>query len=82
MTNATVEGIATTSDGRSLTLKYKDGEKRILVPPGTVVVTYLPGSISELKPGATIFVPGAARQPDGTLRAQRVMVGRDIAPPQ
>jgi hypothetical protein len=82
MTNATVERVAATSDGRSLTLKYKDGEKRILVPSETVVVTYLPGSISELKPGATIFVAAAARQPDGTLQAQRVMVGRDIAPPQ
>ena len=82
MTNATVERIAATSDGRSLTLKYKDGEKRILVPSSTVVVSYLPGSTSELKPGATIFVAAAARQPDGTLRAQRVMVGRDIAPPQ
>ena len=82
MTNATVERIAATSDGRSLTLKYKDGEKRIVVPSGTVVVSYLPGSVSELKPGATIFVAAAARQPDGTLQAQRVMVGRDIAPPQ
>jgi hypothetical protein len=82
MTNATVDGIAATTDGHSITLKYKDGEKRIVVPSGTVIVTYLPGSVSELKPGATIFVPAAARQPDGTLQAQRVMVGRDIAPPQ
>jgi hypothetical protein len=82
MTNATVEGIAVTSDGRSLTLKYKDGEKRIVVPSGTVVVTYLPGSVSELKAGAVIFVPAAIRQADGTLQAQRIMVGRDIAPPQ
>jgi hypothetical protein len=38
--------------------------------------------VSELKPGAAIFVPAAAKQPDGTLQAQRVMVGRDTAPPQ
>jgi hypothetical protein len=82
MTNATVEGIAATTDGQSLTLRYKDGEKRIVVPPGTVIVTYLPGSVSELKPGAVIFVPAATRLRDGTLRTQRVMVGRDIAPPQ
>jgi hypothetical protein len=82
MTNATVAGMAATTNGQSLTLKYKDGEKRILVPPDTVIVTYLPGSVSELKPGAAIFVPAAARQPDGSLQAQRVMVGRDIAPPQ
>lgn len=82
MTNATVEGIAATTDGHSITLKYKDGEKRIVVPEETVVVTYLPGSVSELKAGAVIFVPGAVRQADGTLQAQRIMVGRDIAPPQ
>jgi hypothetical protein len=82
MTNATVEGIAVTTDGHSIALKYKDGEKRIVVPKETVVVTYLPGSVSELKAGAVIFVPGAVRQADGTLQAQRIMVGRDIAPPQ
>jgi hypothetical protein len=59
-----------------------DGEKRIVVPKETVVVTYLPGSVSELKAGAVIFVPAALRQGDGTLQAQRIMVGRDIAPPQ
>jgi hypothetical protein len=82
MTNATVERIAAATDGHSITLKYKDGEKRIVVPGETVVVTYLPGSVSELKAGAVIFVPGAVRQADGTLQAQRIMVGRDIAPPQ
>jgi hypothetical protein len=82
MTNATVEGMAATTDGQSLTLKYEGGEKRIVVPPGTVIVTYLPGGVSELRPGAAIFVPGAVKQPDGALQAQRVMVGRDIAPPQ
>jgi hypothetical protein len=82
MTNATVEGIAATTDGHAITLKYKDGAQRIVVPSDTVIVTYLPGSVSELKTGAAIFVPGAVRQADGTLQAQRIMVGRDIAPPQ
>jgi len=82
MTNATVEQIAATTDGHSVTLRYKDGEKKIIIPLGTVIVTYLPGSVSELKPGATIFVPAAAKQPGGTLQAQRVMVGRDVSPPQ
>jgi hypothetical protein len=38
--------------------------------------------VSELKAGAVIFFPAASRQADGTLQAQRVMVSRDIAPPQ
>jgi hypothetical protein len=82
MTNATVGHMIVAADGPTLTVRYKDGEKRIVVPKETVVVTYLPGSVSELKAGAVVFVPAALRQPDGTLQAQRIMVGRDIAPPQ
>src|SRR5262245_11957391 len=82
MTNATVEQIAVIADGHSIVVKYKDGEKKIIVPPDTIIVTYLPGNLSEIEAGATIFVPAATRQPDGILQAQRVMVGRDIAPPQ
>jgi hypothetical protein len=82
MTNATVENFVSAADGHVVSLKYKDGEQRISIQPTTTIVTYLPGSVSELRPGAAIFVPAATRQADGTLRAQRVMVGRDIAPPQ
>ena len=59
---------------------------RIAALPASVrvgaIVAYLPGSIAELKPGAIVFIPAAINQPDGTLEAQRVMVGRDVAPPQ
>lgn len=82
MTNATVHDVVQTVDGNTVTLIYKDGEQKIVVPAGTVVVTYLPGSVAELKAGAAVFVPAANRQADGTLLAQRIMVGRDIAPPQ
>lgn len=82
MTNAVVEAIVGAVDGHTVTLRYKDGRQTITIPLGTTIVTYLPGSVSELKPGASIFVPGTASQPDGTLMAQRVMVGRDVAPPQ
>ena len=53
-----------------------------LVTIGTIFVTYLPGDVAELKAGAVIFVPAANRLADGTLQAQRIMVGRDVAPPQ
>jgi hypothetical protein len=82
MTNATVDQIVSAVDGQTLTLKYKGGEQRIVVPEGTIIVTYLPGRVAELAPGAVIFVPAASRQPDGMLLAQRVMVGRDVPPPQ
>jgi uncharacterized protein with PQ loop repeat len=82
MTNAVVHDIIRAIDGHTMTLRYKDGEQHVVVPSETVVVTYLPGSRDELKPGAVIFVPAASSQPDGTLLAQRVMVGRNVAPPQ
>jgi hypothetical protein len=82
MTNAVVDDIVRAVDGHAVTLKYKDGQQRILIPHGIIIVTYLPGSVAELKAGAAVFIPAATTQADGTLEAQRVMVGRDIAPPQ
>ena len=56
MTNGNVEQTAASSDGQVLTLKYKDGEKKIVVAPDTPIVIYVPGEVSELKPGAPIFI--------------------------
>ncbi len=81
MTNGNVEQTAASSDGQVLTLKYKDGEKKIVVAPDTPIVIYVPGEVSELKPGAPIFISAATKQPDGTLKTPRVNVGRGVAPP-
>jgi hypothetical protein len=81
MTNGNVEQTVTATDGQVLTVKYKDGEKKITVPPGVPIVTFLPGDKSELKPGATVFVAAAKPQADGTLQAPRINVGRGIDPP-
>jgi len=81
MTNGNVEATASASDGQTLTLKYKDGEKKVSIPSGIPIVSYLPGDLAELKPGAKIFVSAANKQPDGTLQAARVNVGRGVAPP-
>lgn len=86
MTNAAVETIATAVDGPVITVKYKMGdrtdEKKVVVPADTPIVAYAPGDKSELKPGAKIFIVQAARQPDGTLQAARITVGRDgLTPP-
>ena len=80
MTNATVAESVDRVQGRTLTLKYKDGERTITVPPEAPIVTLVPADRTELKPGAAVFIP-AARQPDGSLQASRVLVGRDVAPP-
>ncbi|WP_050423286.1 hypothetical protein [Bradyrhizobium tropiciagri] len=82
MTNATVAETVQGTDGQNITVKYKDGEKKVVVPPGTPVVTFVSGDKSELKPGAKIIIFGAVKKDDGTLEANRVNVGRDgIAPP-
>ena len=82
MTNATVATTVAGVDGPEILVKYKDGEKKVVVPPWTPIVTFLPGDKSELKPGAKIIIFGATKKDDGTLEANRVNVGRDgITPP-
>jgi outer membrane lipoprotein SlyB len=82
MTNANVATMVTGKDGRELLVKYKDGEKKVVVPEGTPIVTFVAGDKSELKPGAKIIIFGAVKKDDGTLEANRVNVGRDgITPP-
>lgn len=81
MTNANVEKVTASSEGQVLTLKYKDGEKKIIVPPGIPIVAFAPAEVSDLKPGARIFVGAAKKLPDGTLETARINVGRGVAPP-
>jgi len=80
MTNGNVEQSVAAVDGPILSVKYKDGEKKLLVTPETVVVTYVPGNKDELKPGTKVFV-AAKKQPDGTFQAPRVTYGRNGAGP-
>ena len=81
MTNANVEQIVSAVDGRTLTLKYKDGEKKITVLANAPIVTYVPGDKSDIKPGAKVFIV-AVKQADGTLQGRAWRVGRDgVTPP-
>jgi hypothetical protein len=81
MTNGNVEQTVAGVDGPMLSVKYKDGEKKLLVTPETVVVTYVPGNKDDLKPGTRIFVAAAKKQPDGTLQTPRITYGRNGAGP-
>ena len=80
MTNANVEQVGATVDGRTLTLKYKDGETKIFVPADTPIVVYELGQPADLKPGAKVFIV-AVKQPDGTFEGRAWRVGRDGAAP-
>ena len=81
MTNGNVEQSVAAVDGPMLSVKYKDGEKKLVVTPETVVVTYVPGNKEDLKPGTRIFVGAAKKQPDGTLQTPRITYGRNGAGP-
>jgi hypothetical protein len=62
MTNATVAETVKGTDGQNILVKYKDGEKKVVVPPDTPIVTFVAGDKSELKPGAKIIIFGAPRK--------------------
>lgn len=82
MTNATIDTTVGAVDGQVLMVKYKDGEKKIIVPPGLDIQQYVVGERSELKPGAAILIVAANKKPDGSLEASRVNVGRGGVVPQ
>jgi len=81
MTNATVAETVASNDGQTLMIKYKDGEKKVVVAPDTPVVTYAPADKTELKPGARI-IAFVKQLPDGSFETNRISVGRDgLTPP-
>jgi hypothetical protein len=82
MTNANVEQTVGGVEGQTLLVKYKDGEKKLLVTPETAVVTYVVGDKSDLKPGIKIFVGAGKKQADGTVQTPRITYGKDgLTPP-
>ncbi|HLQ26388.1 MAG TPA: DUF5666 domain-containing protein [Acidiferrobacterales bacterium] len=82
MTNANVGEITQTANGRELTLKYKDGTQKILVPEGTPIATTVPADRSFLVPGEYVFVT-ARVEADGKMTALRIQVSKDgVKPPQ
>jgi len=81
MTNGTVDATIGRVEGQTFTVKYKDGEKKIVVFPDAVIRAYVVGSRDELKPGAQVAAL-AVKKPDGTLEAPRISVGRDGVVPQ
>lgn len=85
MTNANVEKVEAVAveklQGQLLTLKYKGGEQKILVLPGTPIVKNVPGGRSLLKVGTGVYI-AARRGEDGTVTATRVAAGvGGIMPP-
>jgi len=80
MTNAYVTSIVKDKDGETLTVKYKDGEKKIVVTPQTMIAAAAPGNKDELKVGAQIIIFGWDKQTDGSILAKTLYVGRSATP--
>jgi hypothetical protein len=82
MTNATVATEVASNNGKTLVLKYRDGQKTFEVPPNVTVVTFAPASDADLKPGEKVFSATASKLPDGTIVASNITVGRNgLNPP-
>lgn len=81
MTNAAVDSTVAGVDGQVITVKYKDGEKKVMVPPGTPIVAYTPGNKDEIVPGAQVFIVAATKQDDGTYLTPAINIGRGVTPP-
>jgi outer membrane lipoprotein SlyB len=82
MTNGAVTQQVQKVEGNTLQVKYKEGEKTIVVPTDAVIVNLVPGDKADLKAGAHVFIPRWEKQADGTWDATVVVVGRDgMTPP-
>jgi hypothetical protein len=80
MTNATVAQLDAAPEGRKLKLRYKDGEKTVVVPESVPIVTFKPADRTLLVPGAKVIVFAQLR--DGKPTAMRALAGRNgFAPP-
>jgi hypothetical protein len=81
MTNANLDGIAQSSGGNEITLNYQGGSQKILVPPGTPIVAFDPGSRADLKPGEWIWT-NARTEADGKIVSERLNVSKGgVKPP-
>ena len=81
MTNATVDTTVASVDGQVVMVKYKDGEKKVIIGPDAIILVNSAGDKSDIKPGANVAFPAVTKKSDGTLEANRVNVGRgDVTP--
>src|SRR5262249_15661711 len=80
MTNANGESSVTEKDGQAVMVKFKEGEKKIIVTPATMITAVAPGNKDELKPGAQIIIMASDKAPDGSVLAKTLYVGRSLTP--
>jgi hypothetical protein len=82
MTNGTVGTAVTGVNGQVVTIKYKDGEKNIIVTPDVPIVRYEIVDMSAVGPGVAFAVLAAVKRSDGSFNISRINVGRDGVVPR
>jgi hypothetical protein len=82
MTNGTAGSAVTGVDGPVVTVKYKDGEQKIIVGPDVPIVRFEIADMGAVKPGVAFTVVAATKQPDGSYNIGRINVGRDGVVPR
>jgi Domain of unknown function (DUF5666) len=75
MTNATVDSTVAGVDGSTLTLKYKEGEQKVVVTATTEITKLVAGGMGDVKAGEKIFIAATKKLPDGMLEAPNITVG-------
>jgi len=82
MTNGNIESQVVSNDGQTLVMKYKDGEKTIIVPANVEVVMFVPATVADIKAGEKFFVPRGKKLPDGAVEAGVIIINsRGVDPP-
>lgn len=81
MTNAAVASAVASVSGQEVMVKYKDGEKKVIIGNDTPIVAYAAADKGEVKPGAQIIIFAAKKEADGSLSADRINIGRGVTPP-
>jgi hypothetical protein len=76
MTNGYVENVVASKDGETLMVKYKDGEKKVIVTKDTVIAAVAPGKKEELVAGTPIIIMASEKQADSSVLAKTLYVGR------
>lgn len=80
MTNGSV-GDLVTSNGRTITVNYKGGQKKIVIPDDVPIVNLVPADRSLLKPGVKVVLQ-ALKADNGALNAVSISAGENgVTPP-
>ena len=83
MTNANIASVVQGAGGHELAVEYKGGSQKILVPPGTPIVTTAPADRSALKAGEYVFLTAQVDESGRLTMSGRVQVSKDgVRPPQ